>query len=455
MSRLIVVSNRVAPASEGKNTAGGLVVGVLDALRETGGMWLGWSGEIAVQPTQQPVTERVGNIDFSTVSLTQRAYDRYYRGFSNGLLWPTFHYRIDLSKYSGEDYAGYLDVNRHFAEILASSSNQDDLIWVHDYHMIPLGQACRDMGMQNKIGFFLHIPFPSPEVLRTIPPHRELFESMCAYDLVGLQTQSDVQAFIDYATRYLDASVDGNTIQYKGRSINVGAYPIGIQPEQVKELSKQSARSNHIDSLKEGLQQRKLIISVDRLDYSKGLVERFDAFECLLETAPRYHGKVTLVQIAPPSRQDVQGYRQIRRQLESTAGRINGKWTELSWTPIRYMNRSYERSLLMSFFRASQVGLVTPLRDGMNLVAKEYIAAQPANDPGVLVLSEFAGAAAEMREGAIMVNPYDTRAMANALDRALSMELSERKERYELLMKVLKANDISRWRDRFLHDLAA
>ncbi|MBF6618092.1 alpha,alpha-trehalose-phosphate synthase (UDP-forming) [Pollutimonas thiosulfatoxidans] len=453
MSRLIVVSNRVAPITEGKSTAGGLVVGVLDALRETGGIWLGWSGDISGEPSTAPVTETVDNIDFCTIPLTQRDYDRYYRGFSNGVLWPTFHYRIDLSQYNGEDYKGYVEVNQRFAALLATLAQPTDRLWVHDYHLIPLAQACREQGLDNRIGFFLHIPFPSPSVLRTIPRHRELVLALCQYDLVGFQTQGDTQAFVDYATRHLDGVLEGDILQVGERRIRVGSYPIGIHPDQVKTLSKQSARSKQLDALKAGLQHRKLIVSVDRLDYSKGLVQRFDAFDCLLETAPQHRGKVTLVQIAPPSRQDVQGYRQIRRQLESAAGRINGKWTELSWTPIRYMNRSYERSLLMSFFRASQVGLVTPMRDGMNLVAKEYIASQPADDPGVLVLSEFAGAAAEMQDGAIMVNPFDTKAMADGLDLALRMPLQQRKKRYEHLMEVLRANDLSRWRDRFLGDL--
>ncbi|RTZ48205.1 alpha,alpha-trehalose-phosphate synthase (UDP-forming) [Candidimonas sp. SYP-B2681] len=455
MSRLIVVSNRVASITEGKSSAGGLVVGVLDALRETGGIWLGWSGTLEPKLKLNPFSERHENIEFLTVPLTKRDYDRYYRGFSNGVLWPTFHYRIDLSLYTRIDYMGYLEVNRKFAQILASTVEEDDHIWVHDYHLIPLGKACRDLGIQNKTGFFLHIPFPSPSVLRTIPPHRELVESMCAYDLLGFQTDNDVQAFLDYAARCLGATVTGNVVQLGDRITRVGAYPIGIHPEQVKSLSKESVHTKPLATLKAGLLDRKLIVSVDRLDYSKGLVERFNAFEQLLETSPQYRGKVTFVQIAPPSRQDVQGYRQIRRQLESTAGRINGKWTELSWTPIRYMNRSYDRGLLMAIFRTSQVGLVTPLRDGMNLVAKEYIASQPAHDPGVLVLSEFAGAAAEMRNGAVMVNPYDLQGMADGLHRALSMPLEERKSRYEHLMAVLKQNDLSTWRDRFLSDLAA
>ena len=455
MSRLIVVSNRIAPVTEGKSSSGGLVVGVLEALRETGGVWLGWSGETTAESTTRPATQRVDNIDFSTIPLTESDYDRYYRGFSNGVLWPVFHYRIDLSRYDQEDFRGYLRVNRQFAQTLDSIAQPGDLIWVHDYHLIPLGQACREAGLSNRIGFFLHIPFPGPEVLRCIPPHRELVEAMCAYDLLGFQTQSDVHAFVDYTTRYLDATATAEGIRLGKRDIKVEAYPIGIHPEQVKALSKKSPRSRTLDALKSGLQERKLIVSVDRLDYSKGLVERFNAFDCLLEYAPEHRGKVSFVQIAPPSRQDVQGYRQIRRQLESAAGHINGRWTELSWTPIRYMNRSYDRQLLMSFFRASQVGLVTPLRDGMNLVAKEYVAAQPIQSPGVLVLSEFAGAAAELCEGAVMVNPYDVRAMAEGLDRALRMPLPERKLRHHAMMQVLQKNNLSTWRDRFMTDLAA
>ena len=453
MSKLIVVSNRIAPIDEGKSSSGGLVVGVLDALREMGGTWLGWSGDIEASSTDKPKIQHVDNIDFATISLTQSEYDGYYRSFANGVLWPTFHYRIDLSQYEADDFLQYLNVNERFAKTLAGTAKRGDRIWVHDYHLIPLGAACRKLGLKNRIGFFLHIPFPTPAVLRTVPSHRVLAESLCQYDVVGFQTQDDAQAFVDYALRYLGATQEGDGLRVGERSIKVGVYPIGVQPDQIKALSKRSSRSKLLTALKSGVAGRKLIVSVDRLDYSKGLVERFNAFACLLETAPAHQGKVSFIQIAPPSRQDVQGYRQIRRQLESTAGRINAKWSELSWTPIRYMNRSYERGMLMSFFRASQVGFVTPLRDGMNLVAKEYVASQPAIDPGVLVLSEFAGAAAEMQDGALIVNPYDRKATALALDVALRMPLEERKRRYEHLMSVLKENDLTRWRDRFLSDL--
>ncbi|MDX3905535.1 MAG: alpha,alpha-trehalose-phosphate synthase (UDP-forming) [Pigmentiphaga sp.] len=454
MSRLVIVSNRVASAAEGKSSAGGLAVGVLDALKRQDGLWFGWSGKIEESAAPEVGFHRIGRIDCATTSLSRSEYDHYYRGFANGTLWPVFHYRIDLSRYDSKEYAGYLAVNDRLAGMLKNLIEEDDRLWVHDYHLIPFARACRRHGIRNRIGFFLHTPFPSEGVLRTIPPHRELVEALCEYDLVGFQTRGDAQAFLDYVTRRLGYPLEaGSAVRTRGGLVRVGHYPIGILPDDIQNKSKARSRSKLVGTLKQGLQERQLIVSVDRLDYSKGMVERFNAFERLLESRPGYRGKVSFLQIAPPSRSDVEGYRHIRRQLETTAGHINGRWTELSWTPIRYMNRSYERAALLSFFRASQVGFVTPLRDGMNLVAKEYVAAQPADDPGVLVLSEFAGAADELADGALIVNPYDIEAMACALDKALSMPLEERLERHEHMMQVLKDNSIRQWRDRFLADL--
>lgn len=454
MSKLVVVSNRVITPTMGKKTAGGLAVGIIDALRAQGGLWFGWNGTVSEDPPNALEHHHVNGIRCATMPLTADEYDTYYRGFANGVLWPTFHYRIDLSKYDEADYAGYLRVNAHFANTLKELVTPEDDIWVHDYHLLPLALACRRLGMSNRIGLFLHIPFPTEPVLRTIPPHRELVEAMCAYDLLGFQTPSDVQAFTDYASRSLKLPVGADGSILRGEhTTRVGAYPVGIDPHDVQTLSKSRQRSKVVANLKHGLDDRKLIISVDRLDYSKGLIERFNAFEHLLETSARVRGRVTFLQIAPSSRSDVEGYRQIRRQLETTAGRIDGKWSELSWTPLRYINRSYERAELLSFFRASHVGFVTPLRDGMNLVAKEYVAAQPDDDPGVLVLSEFAGAAEELRCGALMVNPYDTASMARALEQALDMPLPERLQRHRCMLQHVQENDITRWRETFLADL--
>ena len=456
MSRLIIVSNRVAAITEGKPTAGGLAVGVYDALKESGGIWFGWSGEVVSEAPQAAALREQSRITFATIGLTKRDYDQYYRGFSNATLWPTFHYRIDLSRYEHKDYIGYCRVNAWLASKLKPLLRPDDRIWVHDYHLLPFAHACRKLGIANPMGLFLHIPFPAPQVLMTVPPHRELVDAMHAYDLVGFQTESDRVAFTDYVRRHADGVMEApHRIRRKNRVLSVGTYPIGVYPDEIRAQQRRRSHSRRILDLKQGLQNRKLIMSVDRLDYSKGLVERFKAFGRLLEIAPQHQEHVSFVQIAPPSRSDVATYQQIRQQLESAAGHINARWSDLEWTPLRYINKHYERGVLMSLFGASQVGYVTPLRDGMNLVAKEYVAAQPDDDPGVLVLSCFAGAAEELAEGAVLVNPYDIDGMAHALDRALTMPRDERCERHQRMMRRLRENNLSEWRDRFLADLEA
>jgi len=458
MSRLIVISNRVAMPT-GEKPPGGLAVGVHDALRDTGGIWLGWNGEIADAGTMADAgagnlmsTTTRDNITYATFALAKQDYDRFYRNFSNAVLWPVFHYRPDLSRYRRADYEGYLQVNRDFVRRLAPLLRPDDVIWVHDYHLLPLGAYCRERGIRNRIGFFLHIPFPATEVFRTIPPHQALAHAMCAYDVVGFQTASDARAFGDYCVQCLGAEREASGLRTAERGVRVGTYPIGIDVDDVAAMAREK-RSRQVAALKSGLADRKLVISVDRLDYSKGLLERFAAFEQLLEIEPVHRGRVSFVQLAPPSRSDVQGYREIRRELDRAAGRINGKWGELGWMPLRYINRAYERATLMPLLRASQVGLVTPLRDGMNLVAKEYMAAQPPDDPGVLVLSQFAGAAREMEDGALIVNPYDTEDMARAISRALQMPLAERIDRHRQLLQGLRLHDLAAWKDRFLADL--
>ncbi|GAB3628751.1 Trehalose-6-phosphate synthase [Pandoraea terrae] len=453
MSRLVIVSNRVAPITEGKPTAGGLAVGVFDALKDAGGMWFGWNGEIAADVPSEPTITHRRKVTFATVPLTRREYNTYYRGFANATLWPTFHYRDDLTRFQRDEYNGYRHVNARFASMLAPLLAADDLVWVHDYHLLPFAQACRQIGVKHRIGFFLHIPFPSPQVLMTVPPHEALVRAMCEYDLVGFQTETDRTAFTDYIVRHADGTLagDGNVTAY-GRTLRTGVYPIGIYPDEIQAQSVARANMKHILDLKQGLQERKLIMSVDRLDYSKGMLERFRAFERLLELWPNQQGTVSFVQVAPPSRSDVAGYGEIRLQLEAEAGHINGRFSDLAWTPLRYINKRYDHEVLMSLFRSSQVGYVTPLRDGMNLVAKEYVASQDPADPGVLVLSCFAGAAHELT-GALIVNPYDLDGMAEALRNALNMSLSERQSRYTTMMAQLREHNLSVWRDRFIHDL--
>jgi trehalose 6-phosphate synthase len=468
MGRLIVVSNRVATPTETKGSAGGLAVGVFGALKDAGGIWFGWSGDVVSETVANagPSLVEDGPVSFATVGLTRKDYDQYYRGFSNATLWPVFHYRNDLARYERDEYAGYRRVNAWLAHKLIKLIEPDDNVWVHDYHLIPFAEALRSEGVTNRIGFFLHIPFPSPQVLQTIPPHEELVKSLCCYDLLGFQTRNDEQAFHDYVVREargkitgpvgnsVDAGDSANTgIEAYGRQLRTGVYRIGVFPDEIAEQAARYESRQHVLDLKQSLEGRKLIMSVDRLDYSKGLVERFHAFEQLLEYSPEWRGKVTLVQIAPPTRSDVASYKQIREELEREAGRINGRYSGLDYTPIRYLSQQYDRWKLMSLFRESQVGYVTPLHDGMNLVAKEYVAAQNPADPGVLVLSIFAGAAAELT-GAVLVNPHDAAGMAEALQQALSMPLAERQARYETNMAALRRNDLGVWRDTFLRDLS-
>ncbi|MEM5402350.1 alpha,alpha-trehalose-phosphate synthase (UDP-forming) [Paraburkholderia unamae] len=457
MSRLIIVSNRVAPISEGGPAAGGLAVGVYDALKETGGMWFGWSGDVLTSGQPQIALEERGAVTFATIGLLRRDYDQYYRGFSNATLWPAFHYRADLVQYDRHEYEGYSRVNAWLAQQLVPLLREDDVIWVHDYHLIPFAQALRAAGVKNRVGFFLHIPFPASQVLLAVPPHRELVQALCAFDLLGFQTRPDLRAFCDYIVNEAGGTTalqpDGLTrIEAFGQTLCAGDYPIGVYPDEIAELAKAGERGKPVRTLKSTLHGRKVIMSVDRLDYSKGLVERFRAFERLLDHAPAQRNKVSFVQIAPPTRADLHAYQDIRLRLEAESGRINGRYAELDWTPIWYIHRQYERAVLAALFRASNVGYVTPLRDGMNLVAKEYVSAQDPGDPGVLVLSRFAGAAQEL-SGALIVNPLDIDGMADALGTALAMPLAERLARYQDMMAQLRENNVSVWRDRFMRDL--
>ena len=459
MSRLIIVSNRVAPISEGGPAAGGLAVGVYDALKETGGMWFGWSGDVVAEPPEAITLEERGRVTFATIGLAQRDYDQYYRGFSNATLWPAFHYRPDLIQFDRDEFDGYCRVNRWLAKQLAPLLKADDVIWVHDYHLIPFAQALRDEGVTNRIGFFLHIPFPAAQVLLSVPRHRVLVEALCSFDLLGFQTAPDLRAFCDYIETEANGSViriagEPNTVSAFGKTLRAAAYPIGVYPDEIASLAKDGESGREVQTVKTTLHNRKLIMSVDRLDYSKGLVERFRAFEKLLEHQPAQRNNVSFIQIAPPTRADMDTYRDIRLALEAESGRINGRYAELDWTPIRYIHRQYERPVLAALFRASHVGFVTPLRDGMNLVAKEYVAAQDPDDPGVLVLSQFAGAAQELN-GALIVNPLDIDGMADALATALAMPLNERQARYTDMFAQLRENNVSVWRDNFMRDLQA
>ncbi len=454
MSRLVVVSNRVAPITEGEPTSGGLAAGVLDALKQNGGLWFGWSGEITDAPASTATAERtVGPITLFTVDLSRHDYDEFYRGFANGTLWPTLHYQVGHAHFDWAEFAGYRRVNELFAQTLAKLVRPDDLIWAHDYHLLCLAEALRDAGLRNRVGLFLHTPFPAPAVFMTNPAHADLIRAMCRFDLLGFQTEIDRTAFVDYVLREAGGTaLDAECLGAFGCTVQTGVYPIGVHVDEVREAAAALTHRRYASRLRASLFGRPLILGVDRLDYSKGLRQRFTAFERFLEHHPQHHGEVVFMQIAPPSRGDIETYREIRRELEAEAGRINGRFAEVDWMPLRYLNRGFARNALMPLYAEARIGLVTPLRDGMNLVAKEYAAAQDPDDPGVLVLSQFAGAAREL-DAALIVNPYDETGVAAALDRGLTMNRDERRERHAAMLAVMRRNSLDVWRDRFVADL--
>jgi trehalose 6-phosphate synthase len=453
--RLVVVSNRVGAVDAAKVTQGGLAVALRAALERAGGIWFGFSGTVSERPSDTPAVASTGNIVFATLDLTPRDFEEYYIGYANRVLWPLFHYRASLIEFSRRALAGYLRVNNAFARALLPMLTPSDLVWVHDYHLIPLGEALRRQGCRQPLGFFLHTPFPAAELMRILPNHEELVAALCAYDVVGFQTQSDLQGFRDYLVRWGDGEdLGGGLVRGFGRVLRAAVFPVGIDVEAIAAQAAAAAKSRHTRRLLDSIHERTLIIGVDRLDYSKGLPARFAAYAHLLENYPQTRGHTVLLQIAPPSRPDVQEYREIRKTLEAAAGNINGRYAEFDWTPLRYLNKSFNHRILTGFYRAARIALVTPLRDGMNLVVKEYLASQSPDDPGMPVLSCFAGAAHELGE-AILVNPHDEEGMAEAIWQGLEMPLGERQERWSAMMVTLRRNDAQAWRQGFIAALAA
>ncbi|WP_411833702.1 alpha,alpha-trehalose-phosphate synthase (UDP-forming) [Pseudoxanthomonas mexicana] len=454
MSRLVVVSNRVA--MPGENRAGGLAVGLLAALRERGGLWFGWNGRITRDAGGRIEEQSDGDIRYVTMELNRRDYDAYYNGFSNRTLWPLLHFRLDLVDYDRATREGYRRVNALFADRLAPLLREDDTVWIHDYHLIPLAALLRERGVGCRMGFFLHVPMPSADILQALPDHARLFQSLYAYDLVGFQTVRDVERFLAYARLFGGGRPlgDGLLEAPGGRRLRAGAFPISIDTALIASQARAAMSKPALRDLRESLTRRQLAIGVDRLDYSKGLPERFHGFERYLERHPDQKGSLTFLQIAPVSRGEVAEYQSLRNQLEQIAGHINGAHAAPDWTPLRYVNRNFAHSTLTGFYRMARVGLVTPLRDGMNLVAKEYVAAQDPDDPGVLLLSLFAGAADELQQ-ALLVNPYDLDGVADAIATAAAMPRAQRIERWRAMMDVLRENDINAWRRRYLDALDA
>lgn len=457
MSRLVVISNRVAvPKARGAAGAqGGLAGALLSALKQRDGLWIGWSGEENENPLSKPDIQTNDGVTTATIDLAQQDIEEYYNGYANSTLWPLFHYRIDLTEYNRETGKGYERVNDLFADAAAPLIDEDDVVWVHDYHFIPLGERLRHRGVANKLGFFLHIPWPPTRLLVSLPYHERLVRTLLEYDLLGFQCDEWLESFLHYCRKELGADVDeaSGKISLEGRTVVAKSFPIGIDYDHFMAQGETGEARQAEQRVIASTRHRTAMIGVDRLDYSKGLPERLDGIARFFERYPERVSELVFIQIAPPSREDIGSYQNIRETLEQKTGEINGAQSRIDMVPIRYVNQGHSMSELAGIYRACKIGLVTPLRDGMNLVAKEYVAAQDPDDPGVLILSRFAGAAQQLRE-AVLVNPHSPDDLAHAIRTALDMPLEERKRRWNALHASVRDENIASWTDDFLGDLA-
>lgn len=441
--RLIIISNRI-PTNE--HLSGGLVVALHDALGCTDGVWIGAHPDPGndIEELEELIGSKYQKFAFR---LTEEEIQNYYLGYANSVIWPLCHRRGDLVDMKSEYQSAYLNVNARVARLVAKKLEADDIIWVHDYHFLPFASEMRALGVKNRIGFFLHIPFPALGDLSVLSKPESFADHLAQFNLIGLQTRSDVARCLEMfrADPRAEFLPDGS-VKFNDRLTSVRSFPIGIDTAGFASEACQAGLPVFGNET-----PKEFIIGVDRLDYSKGLPNRFRAFSKYLETRPQDR-KPCLVQIAPPTRQQVRAYQDITRELEEIAGHVNGTFAELDWTPVRYIHRSVPRARLARLYRQAKACLVTSLADGMNLVAKEYIAAQNPDDPGVLILSRFAGAAEEMTE-ALLINPYDVEDIANAIAAAMDMPLSERISRHAASLRIVEATDVSTWSQNYLRAL--
>ena len=451
MNCVVVVSNRVPTPSAPGEQAGGLAVALDGLMQRRGGLWFGWSGKISLQAIGKPATivDR-GLISFATIDLTPEEHTRYYSNYSNGLLWPLLHMMPELMAFDRRDAQVYRAVNARFAETLAPLLTPNDLIWVHDYHLLALPAQLRARNVRNPIGFFLHIPFPAADVLAAAPDAASLLRQLLAADLIGFQTDRDLENFAGAAQVFAGAlGFEEGWLRFPGRRVRLAVFPVEIEPREFAATAAASGRTTLVERLRASLHHQKLVIGVDRLDPTKGLLQRLAGFRRLLERHEEWRRHTTLLQIAAISRKEVAPYRELRLALDREAGSINSEFGDPDWTPLRIVARGGARNVMAGYMREARVGLVTPLRDGMNLVAKEYVAAQDPADPGVLILSQFAGAARQL-ETALLINPHDPDDMAEALDAALRMPLAERQERWQEMWRAIVNTSPLLWGRSFL-----
>jgi trehalose 6-phosphate synthase len=443
---LVVVSNRVARGAANEPMTGGLAAALLPVVEKSGAIWVGSSGRVRDGAQKDPFAEieALGAGALAMLDLPAAHYGGYYEGFANSALWPALHSRTDLIRASHEDYLSYREVNAFMARALMRFQKPDTVFWIQDYHFLALGAELRDRGVTQPIGFFLHTPWPARSTIEGVPHHRELIEAMLAYDLIGFQTSGDCENFLGYVSADLALEIEDGVITSRRGKTRIAVFPIGIDAGKFALQAAKAMSHPDVSRLRRSLNGEKLAIGVDRLDYSKGLVNRIKAFDQMWSLHPALARTVSLLQIATPSRGAIEAYGNLQSELAKLVSDVNGRHGEVDWTPIRYLNKGFSQTVLSGLYRTAQVGVVTPLHDGMNLVAKEYVAAQNPADPGVLVLSKFAGAANEL-DTALLVNPHDIDGMARTIATALYMPLTERRMRWEAMMAKLHAGSIQRW----------
>ena len=459
MPRVLIVANRlpitVRPTDSGvevKRSSGGLATGLLTPHEDSGGLWIGWTGapEELTAPQRAAMDEQLAAMRLVAVPISNQQVVRYYEGFSNGVLWPLFHYLVDQVPLHVRDWEPYVEVNERFAEIVAQHYQPGDLIWVHDYQLLLVPGLLRQRLPDARIGFFLHIPFPTEELFRTLPERDDLLRGLLGADLVGFHTPAYLRHFAASLTQILGLTVDIDRVHLPDREVRLGVFPMGIDAKNFAALAEDPDVNAESKALR-GDGSVKLLVGVDRLDYTKGIPGRLLSYERMLVTHPDLRERVRLVQVAVPSRTGVGAYQEFRSLVDGLVGRINGDFATPRWVPVHYIYRSLSERELVALYRAADVMLVTPLRDGMNLVAKEFVASRTDGD-GVLVLSEFAGASWELPE-AVQVNPYDVEGTAEACYRALMMGPEERRTRLGPLRARVETYDVHRWASTFLEQL--
>jgi len=461
--RLMVLSNRLPVAvrkGDGgewmvEPSPGGLVTALAPVLGRQGGLWIGWPGTSQTVDLSDALATASKDVGYNleALSLTTKEFGHFYLGFSNEILWPLFHDLQSRCNFDPEYWRVYQSVNRRFAEKAAKSVVRNDLIWIHDYHLMLVAKELRMLGVKNKVAFFLHVPFPSPDIFLKLPWRLQILEALLDHDLVGFQTWRDRNNFIRCVEtlmrdRKVDSRMRVSTIAMPRREVKVGAFPISIDFKEVARQAADEAVASEARKLR-AMHRRHLVLGVDRLDYSKGIPERLRSFSNALHRYRDLRGEVSLIQIVSPSRADIPEYRRLKNEIEGLVGEINGRFSRPDWIPVHYVFRSFGHRELISYYRAADVALITPLKDGMNLIAKEYCAANiDAN--GVLVLSEFAGAASQLRRGVLLVNPYDIESVADTIQQACTMTDAERRPRMRSLRQSIARRDIFWWADSFL-----